>query len=244
MSFVAELKILYRLAFAPIRGATHQERLESFYAGQANDYDAFRKKLLHGREELYQALETPADGVWVEMGAGTGSNLEFLGDRIRILRQVHLVDLSSSLLQVAGERIQQNHWTHAATHVEDVTTFSLAESADVVTFSYSLTMIPDWFAAIENALRLLKPGGTIGVVDFYVSRKHPAPGFVRHPWWTRSFWPVWFGNDNVHPCADHVPYLQRHFEPVHFAERRGRVPWLPFVAAPYYVFIGRKPLGI
>ena len=45
---------------------------------------------------------------------------------------------------------------------------------DVVTFSYSLTMIPDWFAAIENALRMLRPGGQIGVVDFYVSRKYPA----------------------------------------------------------------------
>ena len=31
-------------------------------------------------------------------------------------------------------------------------------------FSYTLSMIPDWFAALENARRLLKPGGTIGVV--------------------------------------------------------------------------------
>jgi len=30
--------------------------------------------------------------------------------------------------------------------------------------------IPDWFLAIDNALRILKPGGIIAVVDFYVSR--------------------------------------------------------------------------
>lgn len=241
MSIVADLKVLYRLAFAPIRGNTHQERLESFYSGQADAYDAFRKKLLHGREELYQALQTPADGVWVEMGAGTGSNLEYLGERIRMLKQMHLVDLSPSLLRIAAERIQRQGWSSARTHVEDVTTFALPESADVVTFSYSLTMIPDWFAAIENAMRLLKPGGILGVVDFYVARKHPPAGFAKHSWWTRSFWPLWFGNDNVHPNPDHIPYLHRHFEPAYFAERRGRVPWLPFVTAPYYVFVGRKP---
>jgi S-adenosylmethionine-diacylgycerolhomoserine-N-methlytransferase len=30
-------------------------------------------------------------------------------------------------------------------------------TADVVTFSYALTMIPDWRAAIRNAFRMLKP---------------------------------------------------------------------------------------
>ena len=31
-------------------------------------------------------------------------------------------------------------------------------TVDVVTFSYALTMIPDWRAAIRNAFNLLKPG--------------------------------------------------------------------------------------
>jgi len=240
MSFVADLKVLYRLAVAPIRGNTHQERLESFYSGQADAYDAFRKRLLHGREELYRLLPTPADGIWVEMGAGTGSNLEFLAERIDILRQVHLVDLSPSLIRIADQRIARHGWRNARTHVRDVTTFDLPESADVVTFSYSLTMIPDWFAALENALRILKPGGTLGVVDFYVSRKYPAAGFVRHGWWTRHFWPLWFGNDNVNPNSDHIPYLHRLAEAGHLAEHRGKVPWLPFIEAPYFVFVGRK----
>ena len=51
---------------------------------------------------------------------------------------------------------------------------------DVVTFSYSLTMIPNWFQALERAYAALKPGGMIGVVDFYISRKWPAPGMRRH----------------------------------------------------------------
>ena len=43
--------------------------------------------------------------------------------------------------------------------------------ADVVRESYSLTMIPDWFAALDQAYAMLKPGGTIGIVDFFVARE-------------------------------------------------------------------------
>jgi S-adenosylmethionine-diacylgycerolhomoserine-N-methlytransferase len=63
----------------------------------------------------------------------------------------------------------------------------------------------------------------------------------KHPWRTRHFWPTWFANDNVHPSPDHLPYLRRRFETVHLEERRGKVPYLPLVRAPYYIFVGRKP---
>ena len=113
--------------------------------------------------------------------------------------------------------------------------------ADVVTFSYSLTMIPDWFGAIENALAMLKPGGVIGVVDFFVSRKHPPSNHKRHSWFTRTFWPTWFSFDNVFPSPDHVPFLHRHFDPIVFEEHRAKVPYMPLIRVPYYLFVGRKP---
>jgi len=35
------------------------------------------------------------------------------------------------------------------------------DPVDVVTFSYSLSMMPDWLAALDNAKRILRPGGQI-----------------------------------------------------------------------------------
>jgi S-adenosylmethionine-diacylgycerolhomoserine-N-methlytransferase len=241
MSLASDLKILYHLCLRPIRGQDHQARMESFYAGQANAYDDFRRRLLQGRQEMWNQLPVDEQTVWVDMGGGTGSNLEYFGDRINQLRKIYVVDLARSLLDVARERFVERGWSTAEVAQADATSFCPPEGqADVVTFSYSLTMIPDWFAALDNAYRILKPGGRIGVVDFYVSRKYPAAGCRRHRWLTRNFWPVWFGNDNVFPSADHVPYLHRHFEPVHFSEHAARVPYLPLFRTPYYIFIGKK----
>ena len=241
MSLAADLKILYRMAANPGRGRNHAERLESFYAGQAATYDDFRRRLLQGRRELWEAIPTPEQGVWVDLGGGTGANLELLGSRIDQLRKVYVVDLSPSLLTVARERIAARGWTNVEAVRADAVTFRPPTgTADVVTFSYSLTMIPDWFAVIDNAWEMLKPGGLVGVVDFYVARKYPAESMAQHDWWTRSFWPVWFGRDNVFLSPDHVPYLQRKFEPMACAECRSKVPYLPCVRVPYYRFLGRR----
>lgn len=242
MQLLKDLRLLYRLALAPIRGSSHPERLESFYKEQADQYDRSRAGLLHGRRGLMERLPTPEGGTWIEMGGGTGENLEHLGDRLKRLSKVYLVDLSPSLLEVAHRRKTRLGWSNVELVEADATTFEPPTGpVDVVTFSYSLTMIPDWFAAVDRAHQLLRPGGVIGAVDFHVSRKHPAPGRVRHPWTARAFWPAWFARDNVFLSSDHVEYLRHRFEPVHFSEHAGRVTGVPGVRVPFYQFVGKNP---
>lgn len=242
MSVLSDLKVLYHLTLSPIRGKTHQQRLESFYSGQADQYDNFRKRLLKGREEMYAAVEAPPQAVWIDMGGGTGSNLEYIKDRIDQLGKVYVVDLSTSLLKRAQQRVEEHGWQNVEAVEADATTWQPPEGqVDVITFSYSVTMIPDWFAAIDHAYQLLKPGGILGVVDFYVSRKYPSEAHLRHPWFTRNFWPTWFSNDNVFPNPDHIPYICRKFEVQEFHERRASVPYIPFLRTPYYYLIAKKP---
>ena len=215
-STLAELRVLYHIAMHPIRGDTHKERLESFYGSQAADYDDFRKKLLSGREQMVQdATQRAGGGIWVDMGAGTGANLAMVGDEVVMsFAKIYLVDMSPSLLAVARKRCEDNGWHNVEVVEGDATTWEPDEGlghVDLVTFSYSLTMIPDWFAAMDNANALLASDGTLGVVDFYVARKHPDAGLHANGWLQRTFWPAWFANDNVFLSADHVPYLRRIF---------------------------------
>jgi len=247
MGLLSDLKIIVKMVLHTNRGNDHAARMDHFYSDQAQGYDDFRKRLLKGRESLWQQVldqKTP-DGIhWIDMGGGTGANLDFFGDTIGRLGKVYVVDLASSLLKVAKQRAEANHWNNVEVVEADATTYVPPEQqVDVVTFSYSLTMIPDWFAAIDHAYSLLKPGGLIGVADFYVSRKHPNEGFQRHNWSKRAFWPMWFAYDNVFPSPDHLPYLSRKFEQVALDECLTRLPYFvlnPFAKMPYYVFVGRK----
>ena len=176
MGWASDLRVLYHLALKPVRGADHAERLESFYAGQAATYDAFRARMLPGRAELSRLVvsRTPDGGTWVDLGGGTGAALEPVSAELGRLGAVRVVDLSPSLLEVARGRIAGRGWKNVEAMRADAAGGDLAGlTADAVTFSYALTMIPDWFRALEQAWTMLRPGGVIGVVDFHVSRKHP-----------------------------------------------------------------------
>ena len=71
MSFSSDLKILWHMAVSPIRGKTHSERLESFYGKQAEGYDDFRRRLLQGRREMWEALPVNAGDRAVDMGGNS-----------------------------------------------------------------------------------------------------------------------------------------------------------------------------
>lgn len=237
-----DVRTLWHLLVSRIDGQTHADRLNSFYAGQADGYDQFRRKLLHGRCELFESLPVPTDGVWIDLGAGTGENAELWGSRLDQFRQVYLVDLCQPLLDVCQQRILDRGWKQVSAICADATTFTPPESGvDLVTFSYSLTMIPDWYQAVNQVWELLRPGGILGVVDFYVSRKYTPELRRQHNWFQRHFWPTWFAGDNVFLNADHLPYLLDRFELVSLIESQGGLPFVPLLKVPYYSLIARKP---
>lgn len=239
MSFYTDLKNIYHLTIKSVRGNNHAERMENFYADQIEIYDDFRRQLLLGRQKLYTSIRVPRGGIWVDLGAGTGWCAEQYIDSIAELSKIYLVDIAPSMLKIAKRRADAHGWKHTEIVVSDACCFRPPEPVDVVTFSYSLTMIPDWRAAIENAWRMLKPGGWIGVVDFYVATKNPAPGFARHSWFTRTFWPAWFRRGDVMISQDHVPFLHERFTVRLFLERRARLPYM-LLRIPYFIFIGQK----
>ena len=81
------------------------------------------------------------------------------------------------------------------------------------------------------------------MVDFYVSSAHPKRGGIRHPAWERWLWRRWFAHDGVRLDPDHMTRLAAAVPDCQTLERRGKVPYLPGLTAPYYLFIGRKSAG-
>jgi S-adenosylmethionine-diacylgycerolhomoserine-N-methlytransferase len=143
---------------------------------------------------------------------------------------IQLVDLCPALLEIARRRAAE--YGNVDVIEADATTWRPPAPVDRVFLSYSLTMIPDWEAAIANAVSMLKPDGRLGVVDFHL----PASGGTL----ANGFWRRWFAHDGVHLSAAHLPTLLKLLPDAWMAERRASLPYLPGLKAPYYLYVGRR----
>lgn len=222
------------------KSGNQQDALESFYKAQADIYDATRSRLLHGREDMlglvaaqikYQAKTGQLSNkpIWVDVGGGTGWNVEQMGSYIPVasfFHAVYLVDLSPSLCEVARARFARLGWKNVRVVCQDARTFKLSDyeagvsddkavfsigrsaydddaadtaGADLLTMSYSLSMIPEFHPVVDSLATLLAPNGIMGVVDFYVqskvdfqSRNYTGGVIDRHCMWlSRVFWRTW-----------------------------------------------------
>ena len=233
LELAADARVLWRLLRGQPRGGSHADRLEGFYAPQAARYDAFRARLLHGREELIAALEIPRGARVVELGCGTGSNLELLDQTcpVESLAGVQLVDLCPALLTVARQRARG--FSNVAVIEADASHWRPDQPVDRVFLSYALTMMPEWRLVLANAWSMLAPGGRLGVIDFHL------PGAANRL--GNRFWRRWFAHDGVHLSDQHLRALHSLFDAPLVAQRRAPVPYLPGLRAPYYRFVGNKP---
>lgn len=235
----ADFAVLRAMTRGMPAGDSAAARLAEFYAPQAEHYDRFRERLLHGRQALIDAIALPRDAHVVDLGGGTGRNLEHFGARAAGITRYEVVDLCAPLLERAQARAARHPQLRAIE--ADATRWRPDRPVDVVILSYALTMMPDWRAAIGSAIAMLASGGTLAVVDFYVSAERPLAGCVRHDWATRRFWPAWFGHDGVRLDPEHLPTLCSTLPDHVRVESRGAVPYLPLLRVPYYRFVGTKP---
>ncbi|KAK2791242.1 hypothetical protein FQN53_006083 [Emmonsiellopsis sp. PD_33] len=256
------------------RDGGQQLALESFYQTQAAVYDATRKRLLQGREDMLGVLAAQLKykqdkrgiqkkPIWVDIGGGTGYNIEAMSTFLQVetfFAHVYVVDLSPSLCKIARQRFIRLGWKNVSVVCQDAREFCLPDDpkngsdysslvpsakddkADLITMSYSLSMIPDYYSVVDSLATLLSPSGTIGVCDFYVqsivdlaSRNYIGGAFNRHVnWLGRMFWRAWFDADRVGLEAARRDYLEYRFGTVISVSDRNYL----LGGIPYYLFVG------
>jgi S-adenosylmethionine-diacylgycerolhomoserine-N-methlytransferase len=234
-----DTKVLRAMARGMPRGGSLGQRLDVFYASQAEQYDRFRGRLLHGREALIAAIDLPPAATIVDLGGGTGRTIEFFAARSDDIVSYTVVDLCAPLLAQARRRSRS--WPQMAVVHADVAQWQPSQPVDVVILSYSLSMMPQWREVIASARDMLRSGGILAAVDFHVSADAALPPRVRHGWPTRRFWPAWFAHDGVQLDPARLDALCEAFPDHALVEARGAVPYLPLVTVPHYRFLGRAP---
>lgn len=220
--------------------------------------------------------------IWVDVGGGTGWNIEAMAQFVDVpafFKTVYLVDFSPSLCEVARKRFARLGWENVKVVCMDARKFRLEDYEDVddedsgsgpsspslsswleekkpghagaelITMSYSLSMMPDYFSIIDSLESLLAPHGLIAVVDFYAqstvdfSFRNYTGGLVnRHVgYFGRNFWRSWFDADRVSLEPARRDYLEYRFGTVLTVNARNYT----LGVIPYYIWLGchKKPFS-
>lgn len=187
---------------------SQQEAMQRFYAGQARAYDTVRESMLPARRALI-SLMAPfrRNGLtWLDVGGGTGRNVRYLRGQLAHFDKIIIADVCPALLE-AGQKSAADVldecerrrilWLCLDATASDFLTrvhdASGVRMFDRVTFSYSLSMIPDWRAAVRNATALCD--GRMIVADFDTFSEDGAG---------MKDWVLckWFAQDGVHISAE------------------------------------------
>jgi len=139
--------------------------LDRFYRLHARVYDWTRPLILRGRRRALRSLALRPGERVIDVGCGTGWGLPRLWARGA---QPIGVECSAAMRRRAGRRLA--HYGLAERIPLDPEPYGshgrYAGTADAILFSYSLSMIPPFAAALDRAEADLREGGRIVVVDF------------------------------------------------------------------------------
>ncbi|MBI1261325.1 MAG: methyltransferase domain-containing protein [Rhizobiales bacterium] len=182
-----------------MEAAPHSALMDSIYRNQRHIYDLTRRYYLLGRDHLIAELSPPAKGTVLEIGCGTGRNL-IAALRHHSAADYFGMDISNEMLETAAASAARAGVADRIRFAQgDATCFDPQSAFGIETFdrvfmSYTISMIPVWKDAIADAMRHVKPGGSLHLVDF--GQQERLPG------WFRGLLFKWLDLFHVTPRAD------------------------------------------
>lgn len=159
-----------------------------YAGGTSSEYDRFASsyetldglthltKLL-GFDDLRVSLLSHAYGEVLELAAGTGINFGLYPPTIVSLTAL---DASPGMLKVASSRVSNSYLRIPATNciVGDASNTGLRSSSfDTVVVTFGLCVFDDPEAVLQEVYRLLKPSGTLLVLDYSKSSFSPLSAY-------------------------------------------------------------------
>ena len=154
---------------------------EAYFEAHAAEWDAIRS--LHVPETaveaaIVDALGKGSLGSLIDLGTGTGRMLELLGGRAT---SAIGIDRSPEMLRLARVKLAQANLEHIELQQGDIYGLSLPDRcADTVILHQVLHYAQHPAAAINEAGRLLVPGGQLLIVDFASHEKEELRSRAAH----------------------------------------------------------------
>jgi len=147
--------------------AVENQFVERVYEKLANVYDIVFGPTLHpGRLVAVDRMGIRPNDRVLEVGVGTGINTSLYPSNC----QVTGIDLSSSMLEKARERVAREHLRNVRLLEMDAASLTFADdSFDIVYAPYLVSVVPDPVKVVREMHRVAKPGGKIIVLNHFRS---------------------------------------------------------------------------
>ena len=129
-----------------------------------------------------EAVCGPVDGRVLEVGFGSGRNLEYYPDTVTEVLAVEPADLAweraAGRIAAFGRPVRRIGLDGASLDLPDA-------SVDVVVSTWTMCTIPDLGSAVREMRRTLRPGGSVRYVE-HVRSEHPKARWIQErvqPFW-------------------------------------------------------------
>jgi phosphatidylethanolamine/phosphatidyl-N-methylethanolamine N-methyltransferase len=147
--------------------AVENHFVERVYEKLANVYDLIFGPTLHpGRLVARDRMGITAGDRILEVGVGTGINASLYP----VNCQVTGIDLSTSMLDKARERVAREGLRHVRLLEMDAARLTFADdSFDIVYAPYLVSVVPDPIKVVHEMKRVCRPGGKIIILNHFRS---------------------------------------------------------------------------
>ena len=131
------------------------------------------------RKFAIEVLQLKEGQTILNLPVGTGQNLNYFQHYLKDSGKIIGIDLSEGMLSKARRKVAEGDWSN----VELIKASATVVNADWIEARYGtplrfdailcdlgLSGFPEWQSVIDNLLSLLRPGGTIAVMDWYIDK--------------------------------------------------------------------------
>lgn len=150
-------------------GGSSDPQRSKIYAEFSHLYDLIFQRIFFPRiASVIKSLRIEPGARVLEVGVGTGLSLSAYPSHCDVVG----IDLSQEMLDQADDKIRERGWNHITLRQMDALNLSFPDdSFDYVMAFHVVSVVPDATKLLDEARRVLRPNGTLVVINHFRSER-------------------------------------------------------------------------
>lgn len=151
------------------KGGSSDPHRSKIYAEFSHLYDKIFTRVFFPRiERVIRSLNIEPGARVLEVGVGTGLSLSAYPPHCEVVG----IDLAQDMLDKAAEKVREQGWRHISLRQMDALNLAFPnDSFDYVMAFHVVSVVPDATRLLDEARRVLRPNGTLVVINHFRSER-------------------------------------------------------------------------